>query len=108
MKTPETTTHVMLVKDAAVRTPSVAPWGAMSGRVLVERPAKGGEGTVRGLLKAKLEVDHPEGKATARRRYFGQQRGLPDDAQVGEAAAATAAAPKVQRARARAARSART
>ncbi|MCU0919924.1 MAG: hypothetical protein MUF16_06255 [Burkholderiaceae bacterium] len=106
MKTPETTTHVMLVKDAAVRTPSVAPWGAMSGRVLVERPAKGGAGTVRGLLKAKLEVDHPEGKATARRRYFGQQRGLPDDAQVGEAAAATAVAPKVQRARARAARSA--
>jgi hypothetical protein len=95
MKTPESPTRVMPVKDAAARAPSVAPWGAAGGRVLVEQPASRAAGTVRGQLKARLEVDHPEGKATARRRYFGLQRGLPGDAQVGDAAAAAAVAPKV-------------
>ncbi|MGZ5234746.1 MAG: WD40/YVTN/BNR-like repeat-containing protein [Caldimonas sp.] len=100
MKTPDTATRTKVVKDRAAGTASIAPWGAASARVVVERPAKAGARTARSLLKEQVEVDHPEGKATARRRFFGLQRGLPGEEHVGEAAAAAEVAPKVRRARA--------
>jgi hypothetical protein len=100
MKTPATTTRTRVVKAPAPRAGDIAPWGAASGRVVVERPAQGGARSARSLLKGQVEIDHPEGKATARRRYFGQQRGLPGEEHVGDAASAAVVAPRVRRARA--------
>jgi hypothetical protein len=106
MKTPDTATRTRLVKDLASRTANIAPWGEASGRVVVERPAKAGTRTARALLKDKVEVEYPDGKATARRRFFGQQRGLPGEENVGDAASAAAIAPKVRRIRAQVAHAA--
>ncbi len=100
MKTPATATRTKVVKALASRSVDIAPWGAASGRVVVERPAKGKDRTARSFLKGQVEIDHPEGKATARRRYFGLQRGLPGEEHVGDAASAAVVAPKVRRARA--------
>ncbi len=99
MKTPETPTRVKVVNDATARPASVAQWGASIGRVLVEMPAAPGGAIARSQLRARVEADHPEGKATARRRFFGLQRGLPGEEHVGDAASSAAPAPKVKRAR---------
>ena len=100
MKTPATETRTEFVKAPAPRAGDIAPWGAASGRMVVERAAEGGTRSARSLLKGQVEIDHPEGKATARRRLFGLQRGLPGEEHVGDAASAAAVAPRVRRARA--------
>ncbi len=106
MKTPAAATRTRMVRDQGAGAAEVAPWGAASGRVVIEQPAKAGAPSARSLLRERVEFDHPEGKATARRRFFGQQRGLPGEEHVGDAAAAAATPPRVRRARAHAARSA--
>ncbi|MEP7301100.1 MAG: hypothetical protein ABI699_06185 [Caldimonas sp.] len=106
MKTPETPTRTQVVMDVPARAAEVAPWGAGSGRIAVERPAVAGARSARSRLRDKVEAEHPEGKATARRRYFGQQRGLAGEENVGDAASAAVVAPRVKRARAQAAEAA--
>lgn len=106
MKTPDTRTRTKLVQDLTTRSASVTPWGAAPGRLIVERPTSKGGATARAALRARLEQDHPEGKAAARRRYFGQQRALPDEAGIGDDAAKATPAPAVRRALASAAKSA--
>lgn len=106
MKTPKTATRTQVAKDPADRTASVSPWGAARGRVLVERPSKADVLTARALLREKVDVDHPEGKATARRRFFGLQRDLPGEERVGDTASAAPVAPQIHRARAQVARAA--
>ncbi|MEO6361751.1 MAG: hypothetical protein ABIO71_00835 [Caldimonas sp.] len=101
MKTPATTTRTQVVKGAATPPTSVAPWGEATARVVIERTPPPGLAGARARLKAAQPTDHPEGKATARRRLFGLQRGLPAPEQVGDAAAATVVAPQLKRARAR-------
>ena len=105
MKTPTHTTQTRLVKRPPTRKAGIAPWGNAVARVVLEQPAKAGAGTARAILKASVEVEHPEGKAAARRRYFGQQRELPGDEYVGAAASAAVVPPRVLKARARAAES---
>ena len=79
MRTPENTTKTRLEKAAPALAPRVAavlPWGEQPARVIVEQAAKRGANPARQRLKERIEIDHPEGKAMARLRYFGQQRGL--------------------------------
>lgn len=84
----------------------VAPWGQIAVREIVEQPARGEPGTARQMLKAEQHDELPEGKALARRRYFSQQRGLPDVDFLGASIEPLPAA--VRRAHARAAKAAAT
>ena len=102
MKTPDTPTRPSSSKSAPQRA-SVTPWGDAPARVLVEQPATATRSAARAALRERVEIDHPEGKATARRRFFSQQRGLPDEQTVGDAASASPLAPKVRQMRTRAA-----
>ena len=62
---------------------AVKPWGQFLVREIVEQAARGEKHTTRQLLKAEQRDELPEGKAVARRRYFSQQRGLPDEHYLG-------------------------
>ena len=105
MKSPDASTRTKLKTDAADKAASVLPWGEEPGRTVVEQ-ASAKASPVRARLKARVEADHPGGKAMARREYFGMQRGLPGDESLGDAAGLASASANVQRARARIARSA--
>ena len=104
MKSPDTGTRTQLSSDATERIASVLPWGSAPGRKVVEQT--GAASAVRTRLKARVENDHPEGKAMARRHYFGLQRGLPGEGQLGDAAGLASAPAHVQRARTQVARTA--
>jgi photosystem II stability/assembly factor-like uncharacterized protein len=76
MKTPARSTRTRVKKQRADIL--VKPWGDAPQRVLVHAAAAGAPvSTARAQLKARVQQDHPEGKALARLRYFTEQRGLP-------------------------------
>jgi len=76
MKTPRAPTRVVTGAARGEAPAAVLqPWGEAPARLVVEAPA--GRGTpVRALLKSRVADDYPQGKAVARARYFGVQRGL--------------------------------
>ena len=80
MKSPDSASQTQLKTDGPEHVAAVLPWGMVLGRVVVEHAIKAGISVVRAKLKARVEQDHPEGKAMARREYFAMQRGLPDEA----------------------------
>ncbi len=93
MKTPRQATQVQAAPRQAPTQAAFAPWGAAKGLRVVETPARGQSSSTRALLKQQVDEDYPEGKATARRRYFGQQRGLPAHTKGSGVAATNAALP---------------
>jgi hypothetical protein len=106
MKAPKTTTRTQVTKDPASRRAGVSPWGAERGRRLVERASKAAASGARAMLRERVDLDHPDGKAAARRRHFGLQRDLPGEERVGDSASAAPVAARIQRARAQVARAA--
>ncbi len=98
MKSPDRSTRTKLKTDAAKRVAAVLPWGSTPGRQVVEQA--GSASAVRTRLKERVVQDHPEGKAMARRQYFGLQRGLPGEDHLGDDAGLASAPTKVQKARA--------
>ena len=105
MKTPIKPTKARLEKAPAARIArsnriaAIQPWGAPLGRVIVAQAIKLGANLLRKRMKARVEGDYPEGKAMARQRYFGQQRGLPGGETAGAKNMGESSSRKARRAR---------
>ena len=112
MRTPDSPTRAPIrppprsTAPPEARQGAVAPWGQVTVRAIVERATKGEPRTARAVSKAEQRDELPEGKALARRRYFSQQRGLPDEHYLGANVEPMPAA--VRRAHSRAAKAAAT